>query len=632
MPEPPRQGQRPPGDDQPRRFPGNLLLLGLLAAVLITLAMLSFTPPALSYAEFASRWDAKAEEYRGVASARLVDDRLIVTLKPGEAPGKPGESPQRMVHLPPQAIDSGLLKQLARIPQFTVDNTSAATQAFLLYFAPTLALFALFYFLMVRPLRGASGPGNVMAFGRSKPKLIAKEHTGIRFDDVAGIDEAKEEVTEVIEFLRNPQKFSRLGGRIPRGLLFVGPPGTGKTLLAKAIADEAEVPFYSIAGSDFVEMFVGVGASRVRDLFRQAKDHAPCIVFLDEVDAVGRRRGSGLGGGHDEREQTLNAILVEMDGFDTNEQVVVIASTNRPDTLDPALLRPGRFDREVVVGLPELKGRHEILKVHARKVKLADGVDLHRIARATPMFSGAELEALVNEAAIRAAMAGQDAVELADLEEARDKVRFGRAARSRTGDAEELRATAFHEAGHALLMLATPHAEPLHKVTIIPRGQALGMAMQLPAKDRHARTRSQLMAMIQVCFGGRIAEQMFLGDITTGALGDIQQATALARSMVCDYGMSQLGPIRYANKEQQVFLGGELSHPREISEETAAKIDAEVRRIVDECHAAAERLLTERRADVELLAQTLLLRETLSAEEVAALFRDRALPDAPPAH
>lgn len=525
------------------------------------------------------------------------------------------------VKLPSTAIDSRYLERLATIPNFKYEPSSRLLAALLSYAAWLALLVATFYFLVLRPLRSQGGPGNVLAFGRSRPKLIAKDHTGVKFDDVAGVDEAKEDVAEVIEFLKNPQKFQALGGRIPRGLLFVGPPGTGKTLLAKAIAGEADVPFYSISGSDFVEMFVGVGASRVRDLFRQAKENTPCIIFLDEVDAVGRRRGSGLGGGHDEREQTLNAILVEMDGFETNEQVIVIASTNRPDVLDPALLRPGRFDREIVINLPDVKGRYEILKVHARHIKLSDEVDLHRIARGTPMFSGADLEALINEAAIRATMRGRAAVEEDDLEEARDKVRFGREKRSQIMDEHDREVTAYHEAGHAIITLHSKDVEPLHKVTIIPRGMALGATMVLPLKDRYTYTRRNMLGEIRMLFGGRIAEQIFCDDVSSGASSDIQRATDIARRMVCDYGMSDaLGPIRYANKEQHVFLGGEMSQPREFSEATAEKIDQAVKEIIDACYREAEEIVRAHMEEMDLLARALLKHETLSAREIERIF------------
>jgi cell division protease FtsH len=605
-----------------------LLLVGAAVAVFYVSALERHT--GISYHEFQRRyWNERSSEYRGLAAAKLRDDLLLV--KPAEefsfqALWEPKrerspKDPWLAIRLPATAIDGEMIQRLGTIPGFTVEPSDALLRWTMYATVQLIVTALLFYVMVLRPLRAQGGPGNVLAFGRSRPRIVGKEHTGVRFDDVAGIDEAKAEVKEVIEFLRNPSKFTEIGGRIPRGILFVGPPGAGKTLLAKAIAGEADAPFYSISGSDFVEMYVGVGASRVRDLFRQAKETAPCIVFLDEVDAVGRRRGSGVGGGHDEREQTLNAILVEMDGFDTNENVIVIAATNRPDTLDPALLRPGRFDREVVISLPDVKGRYEILRVHARHVKLADDVDLHRVARATPMFSGAELEALINEAAIRAAMAERKQVTQLDLEEARDKVRYGRENRSMSGDDRDLRETAYHEAGHAILVRTTPHVEPLHKVTIIPRGRSLGATMILPEKDRRSYSRNQLLGQIEVCFGGRIAEELCLDDVSSGALQDIQQATSIARRMVCDFGMSRLGPVHFAEREQQSFLGGDLPAPREYSEATAERIDAEIGRIIEEAYSNAKRRLESRLDQLHILANALLVRETLTAEEVDALLK-----------
>jgi cell division protease FtsH len=646
------------------RLPRGFVLVVLLGLFLIfgvsffTNANRRYVP--ISLADFQKRWSEKDQAYIGYSKGELLDDVLQVRpidqgpvpppkeSKPAETKATPDEKKQEgpivsdrssgnnliggkvetwhRVKIPPSAIDFEFLQRLATIPDFTYEPSNQLLAWMLVYIAFPAFFIAMFYFLVIRPLRSQGGPGNVLAFGRSRPKLIAKDHTGIKFDDVAGVEEAKEEVAEVIEFLKNPQKFQALGGRIPRGLLFVGPPGTGKTLLAKAIAGEADVPFYSISGSDFVEMFVGVGASRVRDLFRQAKENTPCIIFLDEVDAVGRRRGSGLGGGHDEREQTLNAILVEMDGFDTSEQVIVIASTNRPDVLDPALLRPGRFDREIVINLPDVKGRYEILKVHARHIKLSDTVDLHRIARGTPMFSGADLEALINEAAIRATMRGRSSVVEEDLEEARDKVKFGREKRSQIMDEHDRMVTAYHEAGHAVLMLHCQEVEPLHKVTIIPRGMALGVTMQLPLKDKYTLTRRNMLGQIMVLFGGRIAEQMFCDDISSGASSDIQRATDIARRMVCDYGMSEkLGPIRYANKEQHVFLGGEMSQPREFSEATAERIDTAVREIIDQCYTDATELLETHREEIDLLAKALLKHETLSIKEVEQILQQRSI-------
>jgi cell division protease FtsH len=481
---------------------------------------------------------------------------------------------------------------------------------------PFLILIGLFYFLFARNAQGGPG-GMLMSFGRSKHRLQGKDKSKITFEDVAGVEEAKEEVAEIIEFLKNPKKFQRLGGRIPRGVLLIGPPGCGKTLLAKAIAGEADVPFLSISGSDFVEMFVGVGASRVRDLFKQAKDSSPCIIFLDEIDAIGRKRGSGVaGGGHDEREQTLNAILVEMDGFDTNDQVIVIAATNRGDILDSALTRPGRFDRQVVVPLPDLKGRIEILRVHAKKIKLNPDTDLEKIARGTPMFSGADLAAIINEAALAATMANKEYVELADLEEARDKVRWGKAKKSRVVDQKEREITAYHEAGHTLVQSLLKDADPLHKVSIIPRGPMGGATFALPEKDRTMFTRKYCLALMQVCFGGRIAEEMFCDDISSGAQMDIQQATKIARQMILVWGMSDsLGPISYENDGamNEMFY---MPAAKEYSEQTAENIDIELKRLVDETFEASKKVITENKDKLEQIAKALLKFETLDAKDV----------------
>jgi len=491
-------------------------------------------------------------------------------------------------------------------------------------FTIMLVLLLVFWFIILRGLRSAGAGGGMLGnFGKSRHKVMAKESTGVTLEMVAGIEEAKDEVREIVEFLRNPKKFTRLGGRVPRGVLLVGEPGCGKTLLAKAIAGEADVPFFSISGSDFVEMFVGVGASRVRDLFKQAKDSSPCIIFLDEIDAVGRKRGSGFSsGGHDEREQTLNAILVEMDGFDTSDQVIVVAATNRVDVLDPALLRPGRFDRQVHVPLPDIKGRVEILRVHAKKVKLGPDVDLERIARGTPMFSGADLAAIINEAAIGATMHDKDVIEHEDLEEARDKVKYGRSRKSRVIEEEERVATAYHEAGHAVLQATVPGADPLHKVTIIPRGQALGATFSIPEKDRHGYTLKWLSATMRVVCGGRIAEQRKTSDMSSGASQDIAQLTAMARAMVLEWGMSErLGFVRYAESG-----GGEsLMREREYSDETARIIDEEVKRFADEAYKDAQGVLEERWDAVERVAQALLIHETLNADEVRMLIEGKEI-------
>ncbi|MCU0723048.1 MAG: ATP-dependent zinc metalloprotease FtsH [Planctomycetes bacterium] len=491
---------------------------------------------------------------------------------------------------------------------------------FLISLAPWVILIFLFWFFFLRQMR-IPGGGNVLSFGKSRARVGTQGKRKVTFADVAGIEEAKEEVGEIIEFLKNPQRFQRIGARIPRGVLLVGPPGCGKTLLARAIAGEADRPFFSISGSDFVEMFVGVGASRVRDLFRQAKDNSPCIVFLDEIDAVGRRRGTGLGGGHDEREQTLNAILVEMDGFDTDEGIITIAATNRPDVLDPALLRPGRFDREIVIDLPDVKGREEILEVHARKVKMAPDLDYGVVARSTPMFSGADLESLINEAALAAVMKNREVVTLDDLEEARDKVMWGRQKRSRVMDEEDKRITAFHEAGHALLLSLLPDAEPLHKVTIIPRGAALGSTMNLPKKDRYHVRRSKVLTEIKGLFGGRAAEKVFFRDVTAGAANDIKRASELARLMVTQWGMSEaLGPVSYSDAEEHLFLGREISRTTSRSEATAEIIDREVKAILEACFAESEDLVTRHRAELERIAAALMKHEVLTGDEVRGIL------------
>ncbi len=486
---------------------------------------------------------------------------------------------------------------------------------------PLVLLIGFFYFFFARNLRSGAG-GMLMSFGRSKHRLQGKDKSQVTFDDVAGVDEAKEEVAEIIEFLKNPKKFQRLGGRIPRGVLLVGPPGCGKTLLAKAIAGQADVPFFSISGSDFVEMFVGVGASRVRDLFKQAKENSPCIIFLDEVDAIGRKRGAGFaGGGHDEREQTLNAILVEMDGFDTNDQVIVIAATNRADILDHALTRPGRFDRQIFVPLPDLKGRVEILRVHAKKVKMGPDCSLERLARGTPMFSGADLAAIINEAALAATMTNKDNVEMADLEEARDKVRWGRAKKSRVIDKKEKEITAYHEAGHTLVQSLLKDADPLHKVSIIPRGPMGGATFALPEKDRTIFTKTYCMALLQVCFGGRIAEEIFCDDLSSGAQSDIQQATNITKQMVLTWGMSKdLGPISYGPDLGVMDMVYAMPPEKEYSERTAEAIDAEIKKITDEAYTKAKELIEANKERLENIAKALLKYETLDADEVQLIL------------
>ena len=461
-----------------------------------------------------------------------------------------------------------------------------------------------------------AGGNKALSFGKSKAKLLNNQQKRVTFKDVAGVDEAKEELQEIIEFLKDPQKFQKLGGKIPKGVLMMGPPGTGKTLLAKAVAGEANVPFFSISGSDFVEMFVGVGASRVRDLFEQGKKNAPCIIFIDEIDAVGRHRGAGLGGGHDEREQTLNQLLVEMDGFESNDGVILMASTNRPDVLDPALLRPGRFDRQVVVGYPDVRGREGILKVHTRKIPLDEGVDVNVIARGTPGFTGADLANLVNEAALIAARHNKKVVTLYDLEFAKDKVMMGPERRSMVMTDKERRLTAIHEAGHALVGMNIPESDPVHKVTIVPRGRALGVTFFLPEADVLGRTKEELLAMIANAMGGRIAEELFIGRITTGASNDIEKATELARSMVCTYGMSDLGPLAFGKKEEQIFLGREIAQHRDFSEDTAIKIDQEVKKIISAQYERATKILEENREAMDRLVEALLEHESLDLAQM----------------
>jgi cell division protease FtsH len=497
----------------------------------------------------------------------------------------------------------------------------------LISWAPFLLLIGFWVFFM-RQMQ--SGGNKALSFGKSKAKLLASQQKKVTFKDVAGVDEAKEELQEIIEFLREPQKFQKLGGRIPKGVLLMGPPGTGKTLLARAIAGEANVPFFSISGSDFVEMFVGVGASRVRDLFEQGKKNAPCIIFIDEIDAVGRHRGAGLGGGHDEREQTLNALLVEMDGFESNDGVILIAATNRPDVLDPALLRPGRFDRRVVVSRPDVRGREGILKVHTQKIPLSEDVDLSVVARSTPGFSGADLANLVNESALMAARANQKFVTMRDFESAKDKVLMGAERKSLIITEEEKKVTAYHEAGHALLAALVPHSDPLHKVTIIPRGMALGLTQQLPNEEKHNWTKEALDARIAVFMGGRIAEELTFGQITTGAQNDIEQATEMARKMVCEWGMSEsLGPLTYGKKEEQIFLGKEFNRHQDYSEATALKIDAEIKHVVTEQYARATRLLTENRDALERVAVALLEHEVLDAHQLKQLMAGEPLEPKP---
>jgi cell division protease FtsH len=532
--------------------------------------------------------------------------------------------------------DSARESLIKKIDEFNTQNASSPIKyveepgssgwgwIFLINALPFLLLIG---FLIFTLRQMQAGGNKALSFGKSRAKLLNNQQKRVTFKDVAGVEEAKEELQEIIEFLKDPQKFQKLGGRIPKGVLMVGPPGTGKTLLAKAIAGEANVPFFSISGSDFVEMFVGVGASRVRDLFEQGKKNAPCIIFIDEIDAVGRHRGAGLGGGHDEREQTLNQLLVEMDGFESNDGVILIASTNRPDVLDPALLRPGRFDRRVMVGRPDVKGRDAILKVHTRKIPLDENVDVNVIARGTPGFTGADLANIVNEAALNAARYNKKVVTMSDFEIAKDKVMMGAERKSMVLSDAEKKLTAYHEAGHTLVGLKVPSADPVHKVSIIPRGMALGVTMQLPEGDRHSYTKEYLMSQIAILMGGRIAEEIYFGadKVTTGASNDIERASELARSMVCEYGMSELGPLTFGKKEEQIFLGREISQHRDYSEETAIKIDAEVKKLIADQYNKARVIITENNDVMIRLSEELIKRETLDGVQIRRIVAGLSL-------
>ncbi len=571
---------------------------------------------------------AQNGEFKDDEPVIVKSDRIVGILKDNLSGEAAGDAGNNRIYTP--VSPETRILYVDKLDQVGQDLTEEVGNNFfaqiLIAWGPILLILFLIYFFVFRSIRSAGGgPGGMLGnFGRSKHKVLSKEHSNITLGDVAGIDEAKDEVGEIIEFLRNPKKFQRLGGRVPRGVLLIGRPGCGKTLLAKAVAGEADVPFFSISGSDFVEMFVGVGASRVRDLFKQAKDSAPCIIFLDEIDAVGRKRGSGFSsGGHDEREQTLNAILVEMDGFDSSDQVIVMASTNRADVLDPALTRPGRFDRQVYVPLPDIKGRMEILKVHARKIKLNPQADLERLARGTPMFSGAELAAIINEAAIGATLADKEFVEQDDLEEARDKVKYGRARKSHKIEEDEKNVIAYHEAGHAVVMYYDDDSEPLHKVTIIPRGQALGTTFMLPERDRYIQSKKQLLAMMRVSYGGRIAEQMFTGDQYNGTAGDIKQATSIARAMVTEYGMSDKVGFRLMAPDDQAQPWEQPD--RLYSDETAELIDQEIKSIIDTTYQQTLDLITQHREKCEALAEALLKYETLSFNEVDKIMKGQPL-------
>ncbi len=596
----------------------NFQKLAIWVAILVLLAALFnlFNNPAqsqrgkeITYSEFLNAVDEGK-----VAEVTLAGSRIQGTMRDGAAAFST-YAPQD-----PTLVER-LQKKNIKFRARPSDDDVPSIMSMLLSWFPMLLLIAVWIFFM-RQMQ--SGSGRAMGFGKSKAKLLTERQGRVTFEDVAGVDEAKDELQEIVEFLRDPQKFQRLGGRIPRGALLVGPPGTGKTLLARAIAGEANVPFFTISGSDFVEMFVGVGASRVRDMFEQAKKNAPCIIFIDEIDAVGRHRGAGLGGGNDEREQTLNQLLVEMDGFEANEGVILIAATNRPDVLDPALLRPGRFDRQITVPNPDIVGREKILRVHMRKVPVAPDVDPKVIARGTPGFSGADLANIVNEAALLAARRNRRLVTQSEFEDAKDKVMMGAERRSMVMTEEEKLATAYHEAGHALVSVKVPGGDPLHKVTIIPRGRALGITMNLPERDKLSYSKQWCEARIAMSFGGRIAEQLIYGKdhLNTGASSDITQATQLARSMVTEWGMSKkLGPLRYNENQQEVFLGHAITQRQNMSEDTAKLIDQEVRRIVTEGEEKARVVLTAHRTELEAITQALMEFETINGEEVKALMR-----------
>lgn len=561
----------------------------------------------------------KAREFTFSEFMDQVEQKNVqeVTIQDNQAQGKLKDLTSFKTTLPPQYADLIKVLRENQVNIVVKDTSRSNWLAILLNWFPILLLI-FFWFMFMRQMQ--AGGNKAMSFGKSRAKLFSPLQKKITFKDVAGVDEAKVELQEIIEFLKDPRKFQRLGGRIPKGVLLVGAPGTGKTLLARAVAGEANVPFFSISGSDFVEMFVGVGASRVRDLFDQAKKHAPCLIFIDEIDAVGRQRGAGLGGGHDEREQTLNQLLVEMDGFDSNEGIIVIAATNRPDILDMALLRPGRFDRRIVVPMPDVKGREEILNVHLRQVPLAEDVDLKVIARSTPGFSGADLANLINEAALLAARKGQNSVTMKDMEEAKDKVLMGVERRSMIISDEDKRNTAFHEAGHALVAALIPEADPIHKVTIIPRGLALGLTQQLPLSDRYTYTSDYLEAQLAVLMAGRATEEMILGKITTGAANDLEKATEIARKMVCQWGMSDLGPLSFGERDDLIFLGRELAAHKNFSEHTAELIDAEVKKIISRCYERARDLIEKNRDKLLRIAEALLEKEILSSDEINELI------------
>ncbi|AUG09998.1 ATP-dependent zinc metalloprotease FtsH [Pseudomonas sp. S09G 359] len=597
----------------------NLILWLIIAAVLVTV-MNNFSSPnepqTLNYSDFIQQVkDGKVE--------RVTVDGAVITGKRNDGDGFKTIRP----NIPDNGLIGDLVDNKVVVEGKQPEQQSIWTQLLVASF-PILVIIAVFMFFMRQMQGGAGGKGGPMSFGKSKARLLSEDQVKTTLADVAGCDEAKEEVGELVEFLRDPGKFQRLGGRIPRGVLMVGPPGTGKTLLAKAIAGEAKVPFFTISGSDFVEMFVGVGASRVRDMFEQAKKHAPCIIFIDEIDAVGRHRGAGMGGGHDEREQTLNQLLVEMDGFEMNDGIIVIAATNRPDVLDPALLRPGRFDRQVVVGLPDIRGREQILKVHMRKVPMGDDVAPAVIARGTPGFSGADLANLVNEASLFAARTGKRIVEMKEFELAKDKIMMGAERKSMVMSEKEKQNTAYHEAGHAIVGRVVPEHDPVYKVSIIPRGRALGVTMFLPEEDRYSLSKRALISQICSLYGGRIAEEMTLGfdGVTTGASNDIMRASQIARNMVTKWGLSEkLGPLMYAEEDGEVFLGrGGGGQSASFSGETAKLIDSEVRSIIDQCYGTAKQILTDNRDKLDAMADALMKYETIDADQIDDIMAGRA--------
>jgi cell division protease FtsH len=620
-----KKPRRPLKNLPPERFQPKMLFFWLaLAAAVVALLMLpnqtGSSPENLTIQEVVERAESNLiNREPGKAAAIRSDpsggrDWMVIvgqTRKDANAPWRDFRAAGRVTEATHERLSKS--KVFAEQPTQTL-LTSIAAQVI-----PFIIIIGLLYFLFVRQLRQA-GRG-ALSFGKSRAKLLTRDRDRITFADVAGCDEAKEEVSEVVEFLRDPKKFTKMGGRIPKGILMVGPPGTGKTLLAKAVAGEADVPFFSISGSDFVEMFVGVGASRVRDMFEQGRKSAPCLIFIDEIDAVGRQRGAGLGGGNDEREQTLNSLLVEMDGFDTTEGVIIIAATNRPDVLDSALLRPGRFDRQIYVDLPDLVGREQILRVHAKKVSLAENVDLQVIARGTPGLSGAELANLLNEAALLAARRGKKKVEMIDVDDAREKVQFGRE-RRRLMDDEEKKLTAYHEAGHALVQAVLDDGHmPVHKVTIIPRGRSLGSTMFIPKKDILTHAKKRMLSQIAMGLGGRIAEELVLGDVSSGAAGDIKQVTKIARHMVCDWGMSPLGPVAYGESHDTVFLGRDITRNENVSEDTARKIDAEIHRIIEEQYRRATEILAQHRDALAKVAEALLEYETIDGKHVQEILQ-----------